>query len=132
MQVNGNSKKRVKCVATKDKMNYEEVKGNQNSKRKRHIKKSFSRHIKDEERTFDIHKSMDFLKNWQFFLLLNVCVAILVSFLACGCFFALMLSQINGELLLEHNLTQNISQEYRENRISEYGYNDDKPISAMR
>ena len=113
-------------------MNYEEVKGNQNLKRKRHIKKSFSSYIKDEERTFDVHKSMDFLKNWQFFLLLNVCVAILVSFLACGCFFVLMLSQINGGLPLEHNLTQNISQGYQENIISEYGSNNDKPIPAMR
>ena len=113
-------------------MNYEEVIGNQNLKRKRHIKKSFSRCIKDEERTFDIHKSMDFLKNWQFFLLLNVCVAIFVSFLACGCCFVLMLSQSNGGLPCEHNLTQNISQEYRENIISEYASNNDKLIPAIQ
>ena len=113
-------------------MNYEEVIGNQNLKRKRHIKKSFSRCIKDEERTFDIHKSMDFLKNWQFFLLLNVCVAIFVSFLACGCFFVLMLSQINGGLPRDHKLTQNISQEYRENIINEYASNNDKLIPAIQ
>ena len=79
-------------------MNFEEEKRNQNWKRKRHIKKTFSRYIKNEERTLESHTFIDYLKNRQLDVLFNIAIAIVVSVLCCGCFFALIpIISRNGE-----------------------------------
>ena len=66
------------------------MKRNQNWKRKHHIKKSFSRYIKNEERTSESHTLTDYLKDRHLDLLLNIFIAIVVSALSCGCFFVLI------------------------------------------
>ena len=116
----------MKYVGSKDKMNYEEVKKVENLKRKRHIKKSYSQFIKDEERTFDLNNNSDFSTNWQYFVLLNISVAIIASFLACGCFFVLVSSNYVRKHPSERNAGLNISQANYESIFSNDGLSLDK------
>lgn len=99
-------------------MNCEEIKRKQNLKRKRHIKKSFSRHINDGERT-SIHNSYKhFLSNRHLDMLLNIVVAIVVSFIVCGGFSVLLPRLANKDLHLKHDERLEASQQTLENTKS--------------
>ena len=85
-------------------MNCEEIKRKQNLKRKRHIKKSFSRHIKDEKRTSLQNSYKHFLSNRQLDVLLNISIAIVVSFVTCGGISVLLPNLRNRDSDLKHDL----------------------------
>ena len=87
-----NSKSVRRCFDSTKEVNYGSVKRNHNFKRKRHIKKSFSHHIKDEHRTLDSNVSLYCNKQLFFDIMFNTIITIGVSFVSCGCFFALMSS----------------------------------------
>ena len=99
-------------------MNCEEIKGKQNLKRKRHIKKSFSRHIKDEKRTSLKYSYKHFLGNRHLDLLLNIVIAIVVSFITCGGFLVLLPRLANRDLHLKHDERFEASQQTLENTKS--------------
>ena len=87
-----NNKSIRRCVNSTKEVNYGSVKRNHNFKRKRHIKKSFSHHIKDEHRTLDSNASLYCNKQIFYDIMFNTIITIGVSFVSCGCFFALMSS----------------------------------------
>jgi hypothetical protein len=127
-----NSRSIRRCVNSKKEVNYGSVKRNHNLKRKRHIKKSFSEHIKDEHTTLDSNVSL-YCNNQLFFdIMVNTIITIGVSIVSCGCFFALMSSMETTSSNSIANETPSVYQSFHTTKNQLDSSGDKNPESNIK
>ena len=81
-------------INSNQEVNYGSLKGNRRIKRKRHVKKSITRYIKDEEGTVSSKTFLCFTKPLLADMMLCVVISFGVSSICCGCFLALISSSL--------------------------------------